>query len=106
MRQSFDREPINPELRKEVWRRDKGACRYCGWCSGPRHLDHVLPVSLGGRSEACNLVVACRSCNLSKGTQLWEPLPNGKHLEPHWLVMNAKKKAARRDRKRIRANGS
>jgi 5-methylcytosine-specific restriction endonuclease McrA len=44
----------------------------CHWCSAittraERHVDHVLPLSLGGSHEADNLAIACRRCNLTKG---------------------------------------
>jgi HNH endonuclease len=55
-------------LRYEVLRRDNHTCRYCGR-SAPEveiTVDHVIPVALGGRDEASNLVAACRDCNGGK----------------------------------------
>lgn len=52
------------------------ACAYCG-ATGDMSLDHVVPVSRGGRHEIDNLLPACRSCNSSKGAKLleeWLPL--------------------------------
>jgi hypothetical protein len=71
-----EREPISNTLRARVLRRDRGLCRYCG-SSGPHHLDHVLPVALGGRSTMRNLVLACVECNLRKGAAVWRPKPVG-----------------------------
>ena len=31
------------------------------------HFDHRIPFSLGGKSDADNIVLACQKCNLSKG---------------------------------------
>src|SRR5690606_24742704 len=31
------------------------------------HVDHVIPVSEGGRHHRSNLVLACAACNRSKG---------------------------------------
>jgi 5-methylcytosine-specific restriction endonuclease McrA len=67
--------PIPDWLRQRVLRRDHGACRYCGKTDGPFHLDHVLPVAHGGRTNLRNLVTACSTCNLRKGTQHWVPTP-------------------------------
>ena len=39
-------------------------CFYCG--SKSDHIDHVLPISRGGRHSVGNLVAACAKCNLSK----------------------------------------
>lgn len=52
--------------RREVLRRDKHACQYCG---GTKHLtlDHVLPRSKGGEHTWINVVTACESCNSRKG---------------------------------------
>ncbi|NUR27569.1 MAG: HNH endonuclease [Catenulispora sp.] len=40
-------------------------CAYCG-SSGPIHMEHVIPVSRGGRHAIGNVLPACESCNLSK----------------------------------------
>lgn len=52
--------------RKNVLRRDKHRCQYCG---NKRDLtvDHVLPKSRGGRDTWENLVAACNRCNNRKG---------------------------------------
>ena len=45
----------------------------CYWCSGEvgntYHVDHVVPLSLGGSNGPENLVVACPFCNDSKGAK-------------------------------------
>jgi hypothetical protein len=70
-----DRPPISDAMRQRILRRDGGACRYCGKSDGPFHMDHVLPVSKGGRTNMRNLVTACETCNLRKGAQVWTPTP-------------------------------
>lgn len=61
---------VSKRLRFEVLRRDNHACRYCGGVAPNVVLtvDHVLPVALGGRDEAANLVAACRECNAGKSS--------------------------------------
>ena len=54
----------------EVIDRDGERCVYCGDEIGPFHFDHVFPWSKGGGHSADNIVVACKSCNLSKGSLL------------------------------------
>ncbi len=47
----------------------QGICHYCHR-KFPREeltLDHIVPVSRGGRSTRGNLVVCCRKCNQDKG---------------------------------------
>ena len=58
------RVPLN---RRNVLRRDRYTCQYCGQKGGELTVDHVLPKSRGGKSTWDNLVAACRSCNLRKG---------------------------------------
>jgi len=54
---------------KEVMKLKEKPCIYCG--SQKRiTLDHVVPLSRGGRNSIGNLVPACLSCNCSKGYKL------------------------------------
>jgi len=41
-------------------------CAYCGSID-KLTLDHLIPVAKGGKTEKNNLVLACHSCNASKG---------------------------------------
>jgi 5-methylcytosine-specific restriction endonuclease McrA len=52
--------------------RDNYICAYCGKrCSeGEATVDHVLPVSRGGRSSWGNTVAACWKCNQRKANRL------------------------------------
>ena len=52
--------------RKNVLRRDRHACQYCGE-RGRLTIDHVLPKSRGGKDSWENLVAACVPCNNRKG---------------------------------------
>lgn len=44
----------------------RGTCAYCAG-PGPVEMDHIEPLSKGGRHNPDNVVPACRSCNKSKG---------------------------------------
>ena len=40
---------------------------FCAYCFGPADtMDHVVPLSRGGKHEAANLVPACKRCNFEK----------------------------------------
>lgn len=52
--------------RKNVLRRDRHACQYCGQRSRLT-IDHVHPKSRGGKDTWENLVAACVPCNNRKG---------------------------------------
>ncbi len=49
----------------QVFAKSEGRCFYCG--GGADVMDHVVPVSSGGRDAFDNLVPACWRCNCGKG---------------------------------------
>lgn len=60
---------IPAEVRRAVWRRDGGRCRYVG-STGTRcesrvflELDHIWPRAMGGRDVETNLRLLCRAHN-------------------------------------------
>jgi 5-methylcytosine-specific restriction endonuclease McrA len=51
------------------------------------HMDHVIPLARGGKDHSSNVVKACKTCNLSKGTKQLIPefiveCGDGKHRTP------------------------
>ena len=59
---------VTKRTRYEVLKRDNHTCRYCG-ATAPDvklHVDHVIPVALGGTDKPDNLVAACKDCNSGK----------------------------------------
>jgi hypothetical protein len=65
--------PVPKKLRFEVLKRDSFKCRYCGRTEADGvklHIDHVIPVSLGGRNDHENLATACADCNLGKSANM------------------------------------
>lgn len=53
-----------------------GKCGYCRVAIGDT-LDHILPLFRGGTNDKNNLLMACRSCNSSKGAKTigeWKPI--------------------------------
>ena len=53
--------------KREIFRRDKFVCQYCGERSSTLTIDHVMPRHRGGRHTWENLVAACMPCNNRKG---------------------------------------
>lgn len=53
-----------PYRRSDVFARWDGRCCYCN--APAEHLDHVQPLSRGGRDVLSNVVPACADCNLAK----------------------------------------
>jgi 5-methylcytosine-specific restriction endonuclease McrA len=59
------------ELKKSRWWQNliqKASCYYCGLHLTKQDvtMDHVVPISRGGRSTQGNLVPACKLCNEQK----------------------------------------
>lgn len=59
-----------PLTNRELFRRDKHTCLYCGreWRDSMLTRDHILPISRGGRDHWRNVVTACKRCNTRKGS--------------------------------------
>jgi 5-methylcytosine-specific restriction endonuclease McrA len=57
--------------RRNLFRRDRSACQYCGARPGAGELtiDHVVPRSQGGVSSWENCVLACLDCNGAKSNR-------------------------------------
>lgn len=68
-----ERAKMTPALRRAVAERDHYTCQECG-----KHMpdgvglqiDHIVPVSKGGRTEMGNLQVLCSRCNGRKSNRL------------------------------------
>ena len=57
--------------RESIIERDKSLCIYClKKCSKEEAtLEHILPLSRGGKSSFMNVAVACKTCNNKKGNK-------------------------------------
>lgn len=56
--------------RKNIIKRDRHICQYCGDTAGPMTVDHLIPKSYGGSDTWENMVCACDRCNNQKGDRL------------------------------------
>ncbi len=73
------------ELRQTQWwknSRGKGVCYYCKkrYPAKSLTMDHVIPISRGGRTTKSNIVTCCKTCNNKKKYLLpveWEEYLNG-----------------------------
>ncbi len=57
-----------PFSKKNVMVRDGFVCAYCN-STDELTIDHVLPISRGGKSEFDNCVTACKACNAAKANK-------------------------------------
>lgn len=66
------RKLMTPELRERIKKRDNYTCQICGRYMPDEfglEIDHIIPVSKGGRTVESNLQVLCCSCNRKKGSK-------------------------------------
>lgn len=68
---------VPPVNRRELLKRDHHTCQYCG-STKQLTIDHVIPVSKGGKHKWDNVVTACERCNQRKGDRT--PLQAGMPL--------------------------
>lgn len=71
------RKAISKKMRFDVFKRDGFACQYCGATppSAILEIDHIHPVSHGGKNKTDNLITACFDCNRGKGAGLLSTVP-------------------------------
>ncbi len=87
-----------PNLDPEpLYYRDHAVCQYCNKALTIKEvtMDHVHPVSKGGKTTWDNIVAACNSCNSRKGNQLpvgqWAP-KRAPYIPSIWDILKIRKK--------------
>jgi 5-methylcytosine-specific restriction endonuclease McrA len=81
-----------------VFLRDGYVCQYCGdgVTRSSATLDHVLPVSHGGKTTFENTVTACGPCNANKGNDK-KIVPKNKPFKPTYFQLVEKRKKQKWD---------
>ena len=81
-----------------VFLRDGYVCQYCGDDVSKKTatLDHVLPVSHGGKTTFENTVCACATCNANKGNDK-KIVPKTKPFKPTYFQLVDKRKKQKWD---------
>jgi 5-methylcytosine-specific restriction endonuclease McrA len=79
--------------KQNVFLRDNYECQYCGDDVSKKTatLDHVLPVSHGGKTTFENTVTACGPCNAAKGNNK-KIVPVKKPYKPNYFQLVEKRK--------------
>lgn len=65
----FERSKMTNSLRYDILKRDGFKCTICGATANDGaklHVDHIKPVSKGGKTEPSNLRTLCEKCNSGK----------------------------------------
>lgn len=60
---------INSGSRYRIYKRDNHRCLKCG-CPHSLTIDHVIPLSKGGKNHVDNYQTLCRKCNSKKGNTI------------------------------------
>ena len=64
-----ERGKVSNKMRFAIYDRDHYRCRMCG-SKYNLEIDHIYPISKGGKSTFDNLQTLCHSCNVKKGNKL------------------------------------
>lgn len=66
-----ERNKMTDSLRYKILKRDKFKCKSCGAKAGDVELeiDHIVPVSKGGKTTEINLQTLCKKCNRGKSNE-------------------------------------
>lgn len=71
--EEIERRKLTPSLRYDVLENGNFTCVTCGSTSkdgAKLHVDHIVPISKGGKTEPGNLQVLCEKCNLGKSNKI------------------------------------
>ena len=80
---AVERGEVSDSLRYDILQRDNFKCVICGASAkqGARlHIDHIIPISKGGKSVPENLRTLCERCNIGKSNKI-EKLKAGNEKE-------------------------
>lgn len=70
-----ERKIMNDDIRYNVLKRDNYTCQICGITAkdgAKLHVDHIIPVSKGGKTVMSNLQTLCDRCNIGKSDKVNE----------------------------------
>lgn len=77
---------MDRKLEEQVWLRAISRCEYChfpaDFAEYPFHVDHIIAIKHGGKTESDNLALSCFYCNTYKG-------PNIAGLDPKTSELTA-----------------
>ena len=81
--------------KRNIFLRDEYRCQYCGCdvADASATLDHVHPVSQGGKTTWENSTTACKPCNYRKAAHVGKFKPKQAPYKPHfWDLVEKRRK--------------
>lgn len=88
----IERDALTAEMRRATNWAYSGRCVVCGTRQRPE-IDHIVPISLGGRSVGANLWVLCHQHNAEKGAQWPVYWAQGLYDDHIWVATQQAKEA-------------
>jgi len=84
--------------KSNLYLRDMYTCLYCEeeFSKNELTMDHVVPLSRGGKTEWTNIVTACKACNVRKGASM-DITPLRKPYQPDYYELVHKRKQLKFD---------
>jgi 5-methylcytosine-specific restriction endonuclease McrA len=80
--------------KRNIFLRDEFSCQYCGIPvkESDATLDHVHPVSLGGKNTWENLTTACKPCNWNKSNRVGQKPKVMPYRPDFWQLVEKRRK--------------
>ncbi len=78
--QRQERKIMNDDIRYNVLKRDNFTCQICGATAkdgAKLHVDHIIPISEGGKTVMSNLQTLCERCNIGKSNKTEDDFKTG-----------------------------
>ncbi len=75
----LERKIMNDEIRYNVLKRDNYTCQICGAKASDGvklHVDHIIPITRGGKTVMSNLQTLCERCNVGKSNKIDKDFEN------------------------------
>ena len=94
MLKEFQRRRRTPRFSKtNLYLRDLYTCQYCNnqFSRNSLTLDHVKPISLGGKTNWENIVAACGPCNTAKGNKMRMKPIKQPYRPDYWELVSKRK---------------
>lgn len=66
-----ERGKVTNKMRFAIYSRDNYRCCMCGRKRDDLEIDHIYPISKGGKSTMDNLQTLCHKCNVKKGADIY-----------------------------------
>ena len=82
-----ERAKVSNKIRFAIYTRDGNRCRKCGSTKN-LEIDHIFPISKGGKSDFDNLQTLCHNCNMKKSNKVESGVVNSHSKRTAYICPN------------------